>query len=369
MTYLQKCILTVIIMLLSVGFVMVYSTSTIVSAEDSATGNAYFFIKKQLIWIVLGFLAMIFCMDTDYHLLARYSGYIYGVALLLVLLVLIPGIGVKYNGARRWIRIAGFGLQPSDFMKIAMVIWVSHYADKHYKHLSRFFIGFLPIFSTLVFTCFIIVLEPDFGTACFILFVNIMLLFISGIKLKHLFPVFILCLPAIIFLAIFKLHHIYARINIYLNPELDPLGKGFQIRQSLIALGSGGFSGLGLGWSRQKLFFLSEESTDFIFAILGEELGWIGTLCVIILYICFLYYGCCVAKNAFDVFGSVLAYGITLLVGVQAIFNMAVVTHSIPAKGISLPLISFGGSNLFFTMAGIGILLNIAGSESAHEQK
>jgi len=348
-------------MLLSVGIVMVYSTSTLVALEDPATSNAFFFIKKQLIWAFLACIGLIFCMDTDYHIFSKYGFLFYLAALFLIVLVLVPRIGVKYNGARRWIRIAGFGFQPSDCMKIGLVILIAKYVEVNYSRIKKFYYGFLPIFGMIIFTCFLIVLEPDFGTACFLLFVSLTLLWISGMCIWHLIPMFIACLPVILFLAIFKLNHIYARITIYFNPELDPLGKGFQIRQSLIALGSGGISGVGLGWSRQKLFFLSEESTDFIFAILGEELGWIGTTSVILLYLCFLYYGWKVARKAPDIFGSILAWGITMLVSFQAIFNIAVVTHSIPAKGISLPLISFGGSNLFFTMLSIGILLNIAG--------
>ncbi len=358
---LKNSILIVILMLLSVGMIMVYSTSSIVAQMDPATGNPYFFIKKQILWMLIAGLALLICSDIPYKFFYKHAYTFFGISLFFLILVLIPGIGVKYNGARRWMRMAGMGIQPSDFTKLASVLFIAAYIERNYAQIKNFYVGFLPVFSLVSFSCFLILIEPDLGTSCFIFLVGILLLLTGGIRWQHLMPLFLAGIPVFLILAIFKLQHIYARIAIYLNPELDPLGKGYQIRQSLIALGSGGSLGLGLGASQQKLFFLSEESTDFIFAILGEELGFLGTAVILIFYAFFLYYGLRVVQKAPDIFSMILALGITLNITLQAVFNIAVVTHTIPAKGISLPLISFGGSGLFFTLVQIGILLNISG--------
>lgn len=310
--------------------------------------------------MVISGIGLMLCSDISYKFFAKHAYTIFGISLLTLILVLIPGIGVKYNGARRWIRMAGMGIQPSDFTKLACVLFIAAYMERNYASIKNFYVGFLPVFSMVAFSCFLILLEPDLGTSLFIFSVSILLLLTGGIRWQHLMPLFLAGIPVFLILAVFKLQHIYARIAIYLNPELDPLGKGYQIRQSLISIGSGGYFGLGLGSSQQKLFFLSEESTDFIFAILGEELGFLGTSLVLVLYIFFLYYGFRVVQKAPDIFSMLTALGITLNLTLQSIFNIAVVTHTIPAKGISLPLISFGGSGLFFTLIQIGILLNIA---------
>ena len=359
--HLQHSILAIVLMLLSIGLIMVYSTSAVVSQMDPRTASPYFFIKKQVIWAMMAGVAMLFCMDVSYRFVARHAYSIFCVAMVLILLVLIPGIGSEYNGARRWIRIAGMGLQPSDFMKIAIVLFIARYVEQNGARMKNFYAGFLPIFSLVCLVCFCILIEPDFGTACFIGSTSILLLLAAGIEWKHLLPVTLSGLPVVLLLAIFKFQHIRNRIMIYLNPEMDLLGKGYQIRQSLIAIGSGGNTGVGLGWSHQKLFFLSEESTDFIFSILGEELGFLGASFILVLYIILIYYGFKVVRYAPDVFGKMASLGIVLIIGLQTLFNIAVVTHTIPAKGISLPLISFGGSGLFFYMIAIGILLNIAG--------
>ena len=361
---LRNVILLIVLMLLSVGLVMVYSTSAMVAELDPATANAYFFFKKQVIWMLLAGAAMLIAMETPYQLLERYGYWIFGVALLLIVAVLIPGIGTKYNGARRWIRVAGMGFQPSDFMKLAAIVLVAKYAHNHPAILRHFYAGFLPIFGLVCLAGFLVLIEPDFGTSMFIMLVALSLLLIAGIQVKHLLPVFFGGLPFVLIFALAKFNHIRDRIMTYLNPELDPLGKGYQIRQALIALGSGGDFGVGLGLSKQKLFFLTEESTDFIFAIIGEELGLVGAVSIVALYILLIYYGYQVARRAPDIFGTLVAMGVVFAIALQALFNMAVVTHTIPAKGISLPLISFGGSGLLFTMTGVGILLNIATATS-----
>ncbi len=351
----------IMLMLLSIGLVMVYSTSTVVSEMDPTMGTPYFFVKKQLIWLLLSSIAFITCLDIPYRWIAKNSYIVFGIALFLIFIVLIPKIGVQYNGARRWLRVAGMGVQPSDFMKLAMILMIARYLEDRNIRIRHFLLGFVPVFTALSFSCFLILLEPDFGTSCFIMLIGMIMLLVAGMNWQHLVPMLVVSLPMLIYLAIFKLHHIYARIHIYLDPTLDPLNKGYQIRQSLIALGTGGITGTGLGWSQQKLFFLSEESTDFIFAIIGEELGFLGTFPIIILYIFLAYYGIHVVRNAPDIFAKMASLGIVLWITIQAAFNIAVVTHTIPAKGISLPFISFGGSGLFFSMIAMGILVNIAG--------
>ena len=358
---LQNAILITVSMLLCIGLVMVYSTSAMVAQLDPNTATSYFFIKKQIIWVLLAGAAMLACMEIPYAFFRKYGYHIFCICIFLLILVLIPGIGKKYNGARRWIRVAGMGFQPSDFMKLAAIIFIATYVDKNLIYLKHFYAGFLPVFAGVGFAGLLILMEPDFGTCCFVMLISTLLLLIAGIRFRHLIPLFLAALPVIILLAIFKFHHIQARISTYLNPDNDPWGKGYQIRQALIALGSGGKFGMGLGRSKQKLFFLSEESTDFIFAVIGEELGLLGTASIIILYLLFVYYGFQVVKRAPDIFSMILSCGIVLAVSFQSIFNIAVVTHTIPSKGISLPLISFGGSGLLLYMMAIGILVNIAG--------
>lgn len=360
-TQLQSIILIIVLMFVAIGLIMVYSTSAVVAEIDPHMKSPYFFVKKQLVWVLLAGAAMLLCLEISYRTIIRYGYHIFGFALLLLILVLIPGIGIEYNGARRWIRFGGMGFQPSDAMKLAAIILCAKYIEENAVWLKHFYSGFLPIFGVLGFACFLILLEPDFGTACFVMLICTILLRVGGIDWRHMLPVTIAALPIITIMVIYKFHHISSRINTYLNPDMDPLGKGYQIRQSLMALGSGGLFGVGLGWSKQKLFFLSEESTDFIFAILGEELGFLGTAAVILLYTLFVYYGFQVVRRAPDIAGMILSLGIVISIAIQSIFNIAVVTHTIPAKGISLPLISFGGSGLVFSMMGVGILLNIAG--------
>ncbi len=359
--FLQTVLLILVLSLLSIGLIMVYSTSTVVAQMDPVTGNPYFFVKKQVIWMLFSGIGFLLCMSLHYRFWAKHSYTVFWLTILVLVLVLIPGIGVKYNGARRWIRMAGMGIQPSDLMKLAIILLIARYVEQQEERIRHFFLGFLPIFLCLALAFLLILLEPDFGTACFIFALGLTLLFVAGINWRHLLPMLALGSPLLLYLLLFKLQHIYARIIIYLNPGLDPLNKGYQIRQSLIALGSGGCFGQGLGWSQQKLFFLSEESTDFIFAILGEELGFLGTSSVLVLYILLMYYGIHIVRDAPDVFAKMVSLGITLMVGLQAMFNIAVVTHTIPAKGISLPFISFGGSGLFFMMCSMGILVGIAG--------
>lgn len=359
MRNLQNDISLLAMMFIATGLIMVYSTSAIAAQVD--VGSSSFFLKKQLVWVMLAGAAMLLCLEIPYRFLADYAYYIFGGALLLLILVVIPGIGTEFNGARRWIRFGGMGFQPSDCMKLAAIILVARYAEDNVTSLRHFYLGFLPIFAAVCLAGFLILIEPDFGTCCFVLLISTILLLVGGISWKHLIPPFLAALPVIAVLAALKFRHIYGRILIYLHPEADPLGAGYQLHQSLIALGAGGLFGAGLGWSKQKLFFLTEESTDFIFAIIGEELGFMGTTMIIAMYLLFLYYGFQVVKRAPDLFSLLLSLGITLSIAIQSAFNIAVVTGSIPPKGISLPLISFGGSGLFFTMMQIGILLNIAG--------
>lgn len=359
--HLQTMILLVVLMFLCIGLVMVYSTSAVTAEMDRHTSSSYFFVKKQLMWLMLSGAAMLVCMEIPYRFFYRHAYVIFGFTLVLIVLVLIPGIGTEYNGARRWFRIAGIGVQPSESVKLAIVLLIARYVEKNVVLLRHFYLGFLPIFTLVGVSGFLILLEPDFGTAMFTIALATALLLIAGINWKHLLPLFLAALPAVVFLALFKFQHIQSRIMMYLYPDLDPHGKGFQIRQSLIALGSGGLFGSGVGESKQKLFYLSEESTDFIFAIIGEELGLLGTALIIVLYIILLYYALAVVRRTPDIFSTLVAMGIAGSISFQAILNIAVVTQTVPAKGISLPFISFGGSSMFFTMMGIGILANIAG--------
>lgn len=352
----QHLIICLLAALVGFGIVMIYSSSAVRSLQVLDPTRL---LRKQLLWASLGTVVLILFWNTDYRLFLKHHQKIFIGILILLVAVLIPGIGVKVNGARRWIRIAGIGIQPSEIAKIVSILYVSSYLVLQKDKLSSFKKGFLPVMIPLGLLVGFIMIEPDFGTSMFILIVCSALLIVGGTPLKHFLPFGLAGLPVVCLMMLLKFDHIKSRLLVFLYPELDPLGKGHQIRQSLIALGSGGWNGLGLGASRQKLFFLPEDHTDFILAIIGEELGLWGTLLVVALFLSLLFYGRRIMNSASDLFGHYLAFGILFAFSLQGVMNIAVVTASMPTKGISLPMISFGGSSMVCSMATMGILLNI----------
>ncbi len=344
--------------LLVIGIIMIYSTSSAKTAEGADSMNITFL--KHVAWIIIAITGMLIMMKTDYHYLQRYSMVIFIVALAGLVVVLIPEIGAKINGSRRWIRVGIFGYQPSEFAKLAMIIFLSGYIAKNREKMATFAKGFVVPIILIGVISLLILKEPDFGTAMFITAVSFILIMVGGTRIIY-----------VIFTLIASIPHIYQILNkiptyqhnrllAFLAPWKDPMGIGYQIIQSWIALGSGGIAGLGLGESRQKLFFLPMSDNDFIFSIIGEEFGFIGTTCIIIMFALFAWQGMRICKTAPDAFGFFLALGITASIALQAAINVAVVTGSIPTKGLPLPFISTGGSSILLSLLGVGILLNIA---------
>ncbi|GBG56240.1 stage V sporulation protein E [Sporomusaceae bacterium FL31] len=346
-----------VIALLGIGVVMVYSSSAVsayVNFDDS-----YYFLKRQIIWASLGLLAMVLTMNVDYHVWRKLAKPVMLVTLILLVLVLVPGLGKVVNGARRWLGFGSLYLQPSEIAKLSMVLFTSTSLAKHQERISSFLRGIVPQLLMLLVVFALILKEPDLGTALSIAGTVFVLLFVSGAKMKHLGSLGALGVVGIIAAVLYEPYRM-KRLLAFSDPWADPLDTGYHIIQSLYAIGSGGLFGVGLGRSREKFLYLPEPHTDFIFAILGEELGLIGTLTVIVLFFLFAWRGLKVAISAPDIYGSVLATGLTTMIMVQALMNIAVVTASMPVTGIPLPFLSFGGSALIFTLAGVGILLNIS---------
>ncbi|QJW46499.1 stage V sporulation protein E [bacterium BFN5] len=346
-----------VIALLGIGVVMVYSSSAVsayVNFDDS-----YYFLKRQIIWASLGLLAMVFTMNVDYHVWRKLAKPVMIVTLILLVLVLVPGLGKVVNGARRWLGFGSLYLQPSEIAKLSMVLFTSTSLAKHQERISSFLRGIVPQLLMLLVVFALILKEPDLGTALSIAGTVFVLLFVSGAKMKHLGSLGAVGVIGIIAAVLVEPYRM-KRLLAFSDPWADPLDTGYHIIQSLYAIGSGGLFGVGLGRSREKFLYLPEPHTDFIFAILGEELGLIGTLTVIVLFFLFAWRGLKVAISAPDIYGSVLATGLTTMIMVQALMNIAVVTASMPVTGIPLPFLSFGGSALIFTLAGVGILLNIS---------
>ncbi|MGR3310902.1 MAG: putative lipid II flippase FtsW [Candidatus Brocadiales bacterium] len=349
-------IVCLIAVLVGIGIVMVYSSD---AGRIIVTGNEYATMLRHILWVLFGTIAMIVLIYVDYHAIQKYAWYILGLSIFCLVLVLIPGIGTKVNGASRWIRFGTIGFQPSEFAKIAAIIFFSSYIVKNQSDMKGLIKGFIIPMGIIGVLSALILIEPDFGTAVFLAFVIVTLLIVGGTRIVYILLCVLPVVPAV-YILIWKVPYRMERIFAYLDPWADPLGKGYHIIQSWIALGSGGVTGVGLGNSYQKLFFLPESSSDFIFSIIGEELGLIGTIAIVVLFLLFIWQGIRVCYHAPDLFGSLLAFGVTFSIGLQAAINIGVVTGCLPTKGIPLPFISKGGSSLFFTMLGIGILLNVA---------
>ena len=346
-----------IIGLLGFGIVMVYSSSAVSAYVNY--NDSYYFLKRQMIWATLGLLAMLFTMNVDYHAWRTLAKPAMIVTLILLVLVLIPGLGKVVNGARRWLGFGSHYLQPSEIAKLAMVLFTANSLAKSQDKISSFTKGIVPQLVMLLVIFGLILKEPDLGTALVIGGTVFILLFAAGAKLSHLGSLGAVGVAGIIGAILVEPYRL-KRLLAFSDPWADPLNSGYHIIQSLYAIGSGGLFGVGLGRSREKFLYLPEPHTDFIFAILGEELGFIGTATVIILFFLLAWRGYKIAISAPDIFGSLLAGGITSIIVLQALMNIAVVTASMPVTGIPLPFISFGGSALIFTLAAVGILLNIS---------
>ncbi|MGY0692297.1 stage V sporulation protein E [Virgibacillus sp. FSP13] len=350
-------LLGVILALLLVGIVMVYSSSYVWA--EYKYGDSIFYLKRQLLFTGVGLVGMFFIMAIPYGTWHKYAKVILFSCFVLLLLVLVPGIGMTRGGAQSWIGVGAFSIQPSEFMKLGLIIYLSVYLATNQKYITSFKKGFLPSLL-LVFTVFgLIMLQPDLGTGVVLVLTCMVLIFTAGAKLSHFIGLGGLGLVGFLLLIISAPYRIN-RITAFLNPWEDPQNTGFQIIQSLYAIGPGGLMGLGLGESIQKYFYLPEPQTDFIFAILGEELGFIGGTVVIGLFGLLFWRGIKISLAAPDPFGRFLALGIVSMLTIQVMINISVVIGLIPVTGITLPFLSYGGSSLTLTLCSVGVLLNVS---------
>jgi cell division protein FtsW len=346
-------------MLICIGIVMVYSSSSCY-AYDIFYDSSYY-LKRHLIHFVIGLVLAFAAFRIDYRKLREYSKPFLLVAIVSLIFSFVPGIGHEAGGARRWIKLGGFGFQPSEFAGLFLIIYLSSALESKQGHIRNFFYGFMPPLVAAGTLVLLILAQPDLGSAGTLLFVSIVMLFAAGANMAYFLPFILVSAPAFYFLVL-KVPYRLRRIVGYLDPWSDAQGAGFQIIQSFLALGSGGIFGLGLGASRQKLFYLPQAHTDFIFSIIGEEAGLIGTVGIVLLFSVFIWQGIKISIKTKDLFGKFLALGITVSIGLKAFINIAVSTGAIPTKGLPLPFISYGGTAFIVSMIGAALLINIAES-------
>jgi cell division protein FtsW len=356
---LRNAYLLNILALVGIGVVMVFSSSAI-RVIPGAEVDPFVFIKHHLMFVGMGLAGMAVFAKLDYGLWQRFAKPIYLLGLALLVLTLIPGIGTEFNGARRWLRFGGVGIQPSDFAKLALLISASSYAVMRRNELGSIRRGFLPACMFVGIYVVLVMAQPDFGTSLFLGASAFLVLLVGGLRARHLAIAALIVLPFASVVMYAKFDHIKVRVMTFLDPTMDPRGKGHQVKQSLIAIGSGGMEGQGLGRSMQKLYYLPEQETDFIFAVLAEETGFVGSVMTLALFASLMWLGMKIARRSRDRFGSLLVTGVTGAIGLQAAINIAVVTASVPTKGIGLPFISFGGSSCFFYLCGAGLVLSVA---------
>lgn len=345
-----------VVLLLTIGVVMVYSASSYYAMFT--TKDSMYFLKKQLTSAIVGVVAMAFAMCFDYHKIKKYTVAIMVICIPLLLVVfLFPAV----NGAQRWIQIGPLpSLQPSEIAKYVVVLFLAMSLEVKGEGVKNFKTGILPYLGVSGFYAAIVLAEKNLSIASVIMIVTFIVLFTAGGKIKHLFGIVAPVLVAVALFFTLSTDYRRARMLNFINPWQDPADKGYQLIQSFYALGAGGVTGLGLGQSRQKTLYMPEPHNDFIFSIIGEELGLIGCICIIILFIIFIWRGINVAMKARDTYGTLLAIGITSVIAVQSLINIAVVTGSMPVTGVPLPFISYGGSALVINMTAVGLLLNIS---------
>ncbi|GMK42984.1 MULTISPECIES: stage V sporulation protein E [Paenibacillus] len=346
-----------IALILTIGLVMVYSASAVLAFHEF--GDKFYYVKRQLIFAVLGVGALIFTMNANYLIWKNWAKAALLICFVLLIIVLIPGIGVVRGGARSWLGISSFGIQPSEFMKLAMILFLAKWLSDKQQTITHFTKGLLPPLGLVGLAFGLIMLQPDLGSGAVMVGAALILIFAAGARISHLALLGSSGLLGLIALVIAEPYRM-KRITGFLDPWADPLGTGYQIIQSLYAIGPGGLVGLGLGMSRQKFSYLPEPQTDFIFSIISEELGFIGGSALILLFMVLVWRGVRTAISAPDTFGSLLAVGITGIIGVQVLINIGVVIGAMPVTGITLPLISYGGSSLTLLLTALGILLNIS---------
>jgi cell division protein FtsW len=338
-----------VVVIVLFGVLMVFEASAVTAFQDF--NDKYYYIRQQVVWIIIGMFLMFIFSKINYRSFKNISPALLFLTIMMLILVLVPGIGMKILGARRWINLGFTSFQPAELLKLTLVLYLSSIFSSRTKLFP--FMALLGILNILV------LLEPDLGTAVIISLTGFFLYFSSGASLKSIFSMVITGLTGGLIL-ILGSEYRRARLLTFLDPDRDPLGSSYHLHQILLALGSGGLFGLGIGASRQKYAYLPEATTDSIFAVIAEEFGFIGAFILIILFLLIIWRGFKIAKNAPDIFSQLLAVGITSWIGIQTIVNLAAMVSLVPLTGVPLPFISYGGSNLVINLIGIGLLLNIS---------
>ena len=350
-------ILVIALILVTIGTAMIYSSSSILAMERFK--DAQFFLKKQIFFVVIGMGVMVLLTKLDYHYLKKlaYPGII--LSIILLLLIFIPPLGIRAGGARRWLNLGFFSFQVTELVKICIVLFLAHFLTRKANYLKSFSRGMLiPLLVTFLIIV-LIALQPDFGATIMIAMILMLMLFLAGCRIRHLAGLTALLIPAAVWMIMFRSYRI-DRLKVFLNPWNDPGNKGFQIIQSLLSFGSGGAFGVGIGDGMQKLFYLPEPHTDFILSVIAEESGFVGVAVVIFLFVVLIMRGFVVAFRAPDLFGTLLAAGLTMVLAMGAFINIAGVMGLIPLKGLTLPFLSYGGTSLVMSLVAVGILLNIS---------
>lgn len=352
-----RIFLCISFVLIIIGLLFIYSSSSVLAIEKC--GSAFYFLKKQTLGLLLGIAALYFASIIPLTFITKFSSILFIGSLSLTALTLIPGFSKHIHGSSRWLNIAGFSFQPSELLKIGLILYLASFLTKKEFKKNSFVYCYAPFLIIMAITSIVLLKQPDFGLTVTLLATSGIMLFIAHIPLIYLGGTIIGILPILATLIIMRPYRLN-RILSFLNPWIDPQGSGFQIIQSLIAIGSGGFWGVGIGQSKQKFFYLPMQHTDFIFSIIAEETGFVGSCAIILLFIFLLYFGLRIATNLHNQFSLFATTGFVTLVGIEAGINIAVATGLAPTKGIGLPLVSYGNSALICTLTMIGLIINMA---------
>ncbi|MDJ0829382.1 MAG: putative lipid II flippase FtsW [Desulfobacterales bacterium] len=345
-----------VFLLVGIGIVMVYSASSTLALQRF--GSDYFFLKKQIMFAAAGLVVLMICRHLPYHWYRNIAYPLVFTAIALLIILLTTGYGYSAGGSTRWLRIKSFNFQPSEVARFALIIYLAYSMSKKHEKIKEFSIGFLP--HVLVFTVLavLIFLQPDFGSVVILGTITWVMMFIGGVRMMHLMTGLLVFVPSILVM-LYAAPYRIRRLLSFMDPWQYPSDEGYQIIHSLMAFGTGGIWGTGIGKGYQKLFYLPEPHTDFIFSVIGEELGLIGVLAILLLYLIILWRGVIIARNTDDLFGQYMAVGLVTALGLQVCINMGVTLGLLPTKGLTLPFLSYGGTSLLLNMAAIGILMNI----------
>ena len=349
-------LLIAVFLLAAIGTVFIYSASNY--SAEATYGDAFYFVKKQIIGILIGVAVMIFAAFYDYEKLKKFTIFLSVVSFIALALVFVPGIGVENYGAKRWLGLGGITVQPSEIAKFSLILFSATYFSA-YKERASTFLGVLPVLLFGGATCLFVILEPNMSITVCIALLMMTVIFAAGLKIKAMLMIILPAFAAGVVLILIEPYRL-SRLAAFLNPWSNPKGEGYQLLQSLYALGSGGWFGVGLFKSRQKYAFLPFAESDFILSVIGEETGFIGLLCFFALLAFIVFRGLRAARRAKDVFGFILATGIAMIFGIQVVINALVVSGSIPPTGLPLPLVSSGNTSIIIFMAEAGVVFNVS---------